>query len=323
MGERESSRDIDRAASEWAARMDRGPLSPDDARALEAWLQGDVRRRGALLRAEALALKSESARALGPGFDPDAFAREEGGEKPNRGGGLSRRRLMGIAAAFAVASVGGLAFRHAAAAAEVRTGRGEIRLVPLPDGSTVLLNTESCIRIRYGESERCVTLVEGEAYFSAAREQRPFVVEAGGERLSAERAAFRVMKLPDAPLDILVNDGEVDIGQDLRLTANTRVRMTDAARPQTVAPDVVTRELAWREGRLSFEGETLAQAAAEFSRYSDSHIRITDPALAREPVTGLFAASDPVGFSHAAASIFGAKVTRDGKDIVIGRAVSG
>ncbi len=73
MAERETSRDIDQAASEWTARLDRGPLTPEQDEAFQAWLQGDPRSKGALLRAQALSMRSESAQALGPDFDPAAF----------------------------------------------------------------------------------------------------------------------------------------------------------------------------------------------------------------------------------------------------------
>jgi transmembrane sensor len=86
-----------------------------------------------------------------------------------------------------------------------------------------------------------------------------------------------------------------------------------------IAPEAVTRELAWREGKLAFEGETLKQAAETFARYSDTRIPIRDPDLAREPVTGLFAANDPVGFGRAIAHVFDARLAQDGDTIVLTR----
>ena len=56
--------------------------------------------------------------------------------------------------------------------------------------------------------------------------------------------------------------------------------------------------MAWQNGQIAFEGETLAQAAAEFARYSDTRIVIDDPALAKEEIAGLFKATDPVGFAQ-------------------------
>jgi transmembrane sensor len=322
MAERETSRDIDQAASDWTARLDRGPLTPEGDDALQAWLGGDPRRRGALLRARAVSLMSESAQALGPAFDPVAF------EAPgrSRSAGLSRRQALtwtgGLAAAAVAAALG---VGVSAAGAVISTERGEIRLAPLKDGSTVLLNTETRIRVRYSRGERRVILLKGEAYFSVARDQaRPFVVEVDGRRLSTAQAGFRVRKLKADPVDVLVNQGKVDVAipfaSSVTLKSNTRLVLSGPAeRPQPVGPEAVTRDLAWRDGKLAFEGETLGQAAAAFARYSDTRIQIRDPALAREPVTGLFAASDPAGFSRAIARVFEARVEQDGDKVVLTR----
>lgn len=325
MAERETSRDIDQAASDWTARLDRGPLTPEGEDAFQAWLRGDPRRRGALLRARAVSLMSESAQALGPDFDPVAF------EEPGRSrlAGLSRRQALtwtgGVAAAAVVAALG---VGVSAAGAVISTERGEIRLAPLKDGSTVLLNTETRIRVRYSRGERRVTLLKGEAYFSVARDEaRPFVVEVDGRRLSTAQAGFRVRKLDADPVDVLVNQGQVDVAtpfaSSVALKSNTRLVLSGSAeRPQLVGPEAVTRDLAWRDGKLAFEGETLGQAAAAFARYSDTRIQIRDPALAREPVTGLFAANDPAGFSRAIARVFEARVEQDGDKVVLTREAS-
>lgn len=207
-------------------------------------------------------------------------------------------------------------------------------MVPLKDGSTVLLNTDSRIRVRYDKAQRVVTLLKGEAYFSAARDEaRPFVVEVNGRRLRTTQAGFRVRKLDQAPVDLLVNLGRVEVSpapligaaRIVAVTANTRLALSDPAhltteQPRPVAPAAVTRDLAWREGKLAFEGETLGQAAEAFARYSDTRIQIRDPDLAREPVTGLFAANDPAGFSRAVARVFDARLRQDGDTVVLSRA---
>ena len=328
MAERDTHRDIDRAASDWAARLDRGPLSPDGEAALKAWLDGDPRRRGALLRAQSIALMSESAQALGPDFDPETFA------EPRRPRLSRRQALTWSGAAVAAASLTALGVATSAAGAVIATERGEIRLVPLKDGSTVLLNTESRIRVRYDDGQRRVTLLKGEAFFSVARDEgRPFVVEVDGRRLHTVQAGFRVRKLEKDPVDLLVSQGRVDVSaaplvgapRAVEVSANSRLALADALhrateRPRPVTPEAVTRELAWRDGKLAFEGETLDQAAAAFARYSDTRIEIRDPTLAREPVTGLFAASDPVGFGRAVAQVFDARLQTEGGKVVLSRA---
>jgi transmembrane sensor len=327
MAERDTSRDIDQAASDWTARLDRGPLSTEAEDTFQAWLGSDPRCRGALLRAQALSMASESAQALGTDFEPADFE----ASRNSRFAGLSRREALGWTGAAAAASLAALAVGLPAAAGTViGTERGEIRLTPLRDGSTVLLNTDTRIRVKYSGGERRVTLLKGEAYFSVAHDARPFVVEVDGRRLSTSQAGFRVRKLDADPVDVLVNQGEVDIGAPrgavsaprLALIANTRLILSDVAaeRPQPLTPETVTRELAWREGKLAFEGETLKQAADTFARYSQTRIRINDPDLAREPVTGLFAANDPVGFSRAIARVFDARLDQHGDSVVLTRA---
>src|SRR5262249_36293797 len=119
MAGRETSHDIDRAAAEWAARMDRAALTADQASELETWMAADPRRRGAFLRARALALHSESARALGRDYNPKTF----GGRADSN---PSRRNFLGwgtgLAASIAVATVAGLNLQAPEAYA---TERGE------------------------------------------------------------------------------------------------------------------------------------------------------------------------------------------------------
>ena len=63
MTNRESSEDIDHAAADWAARLDRAALSDRETQDLETWASADPRRRGALARAMAILAHFDSARA--------------------------------------------------------------------------------------------------------------------------------------------------------------------------------------------------------------------------------------------------------------------
>lgn len=326
MSEQESSRYIDATAADWIARLDRGPLSQEESQALEAWLSGDARRRGALLRAGALSLQSESAQALGPDFDAALFARTQA---PVQHAPVTRRRMLawtgagGLAAASLALLVVGV--RPAEA---ITTGLGEVRLVTLDDGSTIILNTQSSMRVRYGDNIRRVELLYGEAYFTVVPDgKRPFVVDLAGQPLRAARGTFRVRKLDGKPIDILVDQGAVSLGEAgtpraVLMPAQSRLTLPAAGpvpAPEPISTDVVSRALAWREGRIAFEGEPLSAAAAEFARYSKTRIEIRDPALAREPITGLFAASDPVGFSRAVASALDAQVEQQGGTVILVR----
>ncbi len=63
--QRESPNEIDDAAAAWAARLDGGPLSAEEAAALEAWTQADPRHAGALARAQAVLAQFDALGAAG------------------------------------------------------------------------------------------------------------------------------------------------------------------------------------------------------------------------------------------------------------------
>lgn len=310
---RETSQEIDAVAADWAARIDRGALSPADEGALDAWIAGDARRLGAFMRMRAVALQSNSAKALGPDFDPEAFAQAE----PSAATPITRRRMFWLGgsavAACALGAVGlGLMMRDTV----YETRLGEMRVVTLEDGSAVTLNTASRIRVAFADARRTVTLEEGEALFDVAKDPaRPFIVEAGGTSVRAVGTSFSVKRLNDAPVEVLVREGIVEVAQPathrpVRMTANMRIVTSHAvAQPVAIAQTEVDRETAWRSGRIAFEGEPLAQAAAAFGRYSDTRIIIEDPGIGREEITGLFASNDPVTFARAAAASLELKAT--------------
>jgi transmembrane sensor len=234
-------------------------------------------------------------------------------------GGLGRRELLwGAAAAASVAAVGVLTYAYLMPT-YYRTTRGEVRLTPLSDGSTITLNTASVVAVRYTPLTRDVRLIEGEALFDVAKDSsRPFVVSAGGSRVRAVGTSFSVRRVGVEPTQVLVQEGIVDLfgggpadDVPIRLPANTRGIAFDKPGPSGSAikialdPADVARRLAWRQGKIALEGITLAQAAAEFARYSETRIIIDDPSVARLTTTGLFSAHDPAGFARAAALTFG------------------
>ena len=80
--------------------------------------------------------------------------------------------------------------------------------------------------------------------------------------------------------------------ESLRLAAGTRARVgDDAIETAPVANPVAVT--AWRSGRLIFDGETLAEVAAEFNRYNKVRIVVEDPQLAGERLSGVFDANQP------------------------------
>ena len=310
---KETAHEIDRAAAAWASRADRGLTAREEAK-LETWLAGDVRRRGAYAKARAVALHTERARALGSAYDPRTF--QARGAVPV----ASRRKLLAYGGAVAAGLAGALGVKLSQTAERFSTGRGELRVVPLADGSVVTLNTDSVILVRYTSDRREIRLLRGEALFEVAKApSRPFVVKADEAEAAAVGTSFSVSRIDDAPVQVLVREGVVQVRRlddattvpPLRLSANTRaiVRGVKPGFRIAAAPnDEVERDLAWRDGRIVLQGETLRHAATRFARYSDTRIVFEDASIGEEEVTGLYRANDPVGFAEAVATAFDLRV---------------
>ena len=252
----------------------------------------------------------------------------------------TRRRIMlngSAAASVAAAGIVGAAMiwndrsRTSVAAPPVEyfsTRMGETRSARLVDGSVVTLNTNSKISVSYTESARNIRLDQGEALFNVAKnKKRPFIVTASDTVVRAVGTSFTVRFLPQRPVQILVQEGVVEVAhkgvrgsRPIRATAETQA-VVAANAPivvRAVPHPQVERNLAWQFGRIAFENETLADAAVEFARYSETKITV-DPAVAKRTITGLFASNDPVGFAKAAASVLDLHVEVESKEVWIVR----
>ncbi len=312
----ETSEEIEVAASLWAVKE--RPLTPQDELLLSEWLSGDGRRRGAYLRAQATWSSLSRAKALGP------LAEWNSPKTPvlHR---LSRRNFFiaaGSVGGLAAAGIGGLFIsQHYSEAA---TATGEIRRLPMSDGSVAAINTDSAIRIDMTDSQRNIELVRGEVWFKVAKnKQRPFIVSAGLARVQAVGTAFSVRRSHNGA-EVLVTEGTVKAwlnGGDRPaqwLSAGDRTFISNLGPTDTAhTPEAIDNALAWREGHIVLTGQSLAAAAEEYNRYNRLKIVIRDPDLGQEHLLGRFSTDDPEAFSDAVAHAFGAEITRTDKAIYI------
>ena len=311
-----SPQEIDRAAAEWAARRCSG-FDPADQLELDRWLEADPRHVGAYAKAEAVLAQLDRVSAAGP----DVLRMTD--VPVTFGSAFKRRTVLAGAAAAGLAVVGSAPWlthlpaiaagcasllAHFLGEESYSTSIGETKEVVLSDGSMVTLNTNSKILVHYTKASRQIHLTQGEALFDVAKnKKRPFLVMAGDTQVRAVGTSFTVRLLPQQPVQVLVREGVVEIKRPgvpqappVRLAANT-LAVAPPEAPISIAPVPhvqLARDLAWREGRIAFDNETLANAAHEFARYSDIQIHVA-PELENQTITGLFVSNDPVGFARA------------------------
>jgi transmembrane sensor len=309
------SDDIDDIAAQWVLRQDRGELSPEEQRELDAWLQSNSLHLGAFVRAQAIWVDLDRVAALNAG----RAAADERGEKRR-----SLARVASFTAVFIATAATLFAVAQSYLAGRETTQLGEMRRITLNDGSAVALNTASVMQVRFARDERHVVLRRGEASFQVAHDkQRPFVVDAGDVSVLAVGTAFTVRMREEGDVTVVVTDGVVEVTRDrgiLTEQAQKQRAIRDqevivaARQPMTTLPlskQEIARRLAWEEGQLVFDGERLDEAVAEVNRYVATPVRIESDTLAAKSFVGVFRTGDARAFAYAAAAAFNAHVHED------------
>lgn len=193
-------------------------------------------------------------------------------------------------------------------------GKGDSALQTLSDGSTVHLNTNTSLEVKYENDKRVVRLLRGEAYFDVEHDpDRPFRVIAGVGRVEAVGTAFSV-KIDGEDIDVFVTEGKVRYDR-LDQSLNPKVEPGTRKQKPSLAPiyvkaghsmevdknvqkiamldtGTIDKELAWRQGEFKFSGDSLEYAVTEMNRYSERKIVITDPELFAKRITGTFKVED-------------------------------
>ncbi len=236
------------------------------------------------------------------------------------------------------------------------TAVGQQQATVLADGSTVLLNTNSQIKVEYGKIFRDIRLLQGEAHFTVAADQEhPFRVYAGGGRVQAVGTAFSVY-LKDDGVDVTVTEGSVELASldsagapvilpetattqenrgvvadrryvqapgTLKAGQSATIRSTgsgDASRAgslNVVENDEIARRLSWRDGVLMFVGDPLETVVDEISRYTTTSIEIQDPEVRALRIGGRFPIGETEAMLDALGSNFGLHVTYISHDRVL------
>ncbi|HEX4049854.1 MAG TPA: FecR domain-containing protein [Steroidobacteraceae bacterium] len=218
-----------------------------------------------------------------------------------------------------------------------RTGTGEQQLIELADSSRIALDARTTLRVRMNRDVRMIELLGGQAQFIVAHEpRRPFVVEVGRDAIIAVGTSFNVQYF-DASLQVDMVTGKVVVETPgpskapaaLRkptLPAADRTINLGAGDELSVGPTgqaVVERDtdvaaaLAWRRGKIIFRNTPLDEAVSRLNRYSTLQLRITDPLLAQQRISGVFELGDTVAFAEAAQASLSLVAHQRGPDLVL------
>jgi len=179
-----------------------------------------------------------------------------------------------------------------------QTAAGESHSIPLEDGSSVVLGTQSAISVQFGVQHRWVTLERGEAWFKVAHNPTwPFVVAAGGGTITAVGTAFAVRRASNHVF-VSVTDGTVDVVPgsagdspavaspwpstnrskvpEARVTRGQQMAYDDSGSGGTAEPATPKDGVVWNQGQLEFDQVPLWYVAQVLNRNSPWTIHL-DP----------------------------------------------
>jgi ferric-dicitrate binding protein FerR (iron transport regulator) len=159
----------------------------------------------------------------------------------------------------------------------ISTPKGGQYQVILPDNTSVWLNSASSISYpaTFSGNERLVSLT-GEAYFEVAKnEKMPFKVRSGLQTVEVLGTHFNVNAYPDEPnMQTTLLEGAVKLvspASAIRIAPGEQgVVLRDGAMLKRRVD--VDRELAWKNGLFSFEGQDIRAIMRQISRWYDIEV---------------------------------------------------
>ncbi|ALN93762.1 FecR family protein [Lysobacter gummosus] len=308
------------SAEGWLARLLSPESDTDDFAAFEEWIA--VSPQNALAYAEAervhgMARASQAVRAQVP-TDLSQIALSSKRPSARR----ARPAVFAWAAVLVLALVSGwgvwVALRPSSPV-QYATAVGERLKVDLPDGSTLVLDTDTALQLSYRRSRRGIELLRGRLQANVAHDKdRPFIVSSGDGSVRAVGTVFQVENRGGDTVVRLL-EGRVVVatrqaGQALELHPMQQVVYGENGWFGT--PEGVDRIAAegWTQGRLIFKERRLAELLVEFNRYSRDHLVLSKAELGDIRVSGAFAADDRSGLIMALQRGWGLQAKRTASD---------
>lgn len=204
---------------------------------------------------------------------------------------------------------------HSSQDEAVKTKFNERRTISLPDGSTVLLNglTELKIDKDYNKNNRVLWL-SGEAYFTVAKNKdKPFIVISGKTATTALGTSFKINNYSrTAETSVMLTTGKVNVGivngerviNHLQLIPGEQVNIDDAKQQFNKSTFAISEVEDWANRKLVFSMASLKEIRTVLKDIYGVEISITNQPKKPIAFTGQFSNEsltevlDAIGFSN-------------------------
>ncbi len=294
--------DLDEAAIRWHSRLTYGEPDEQTKTEFATWLQQSAENAQKYQRVQAFMQVSSV-------FTNHDYLKEQYRDLPsqiavreNHAGQPARLRFFALGPVlamllfvFAGAAYWGVPWflnRNVYAAAV-----GEHKDVVLADGSQLLLNTNTILKVEYSDTQRLISLGQGQARFVVAPDTaRPFKVQVRDGVVTALGTEFDVyLKETETQVSLLSGRVKVDadkVAQPAILTAEADKMVRQISMSGTGLSHVKMADRAqvdaWRHGKFILKDEPLSRLVAEVNRYSSKRIVLASDELGEEIIGGMF-----------------------------------
>lgn len=173
---------------------------------------------------------------------------------------------------------------------DLRVAIGGRERLELADGSQLVLDSATHLRIEHRLRSRQFELLQGEATFTVAHAPQPFIVRSQGVAVRDIGTVFN-LRSDSRGVAVAVVEGEVEVSSATlapqRLHAGQQV-LASEHRAGPVMPVNPLRVTSWQQGKLRFDGTPLREVIIDLQRYRQAPIRLADPRLGQLRVSGEF-----------------------------------
>jgi len=208
----------------------------------------------------------------------------------NGNGVIPIKRWMAAAAAAVLLLVAGAGWWYMSGRSAIQyETANEQKKISLPDGSTVVLNPQTHIRLarNYNISARTVILITGQAHFDISHQaQRPFVVDMDAASVRDIGTSFTVEKTKDS-IAVTVSEGKIafikkENGESREISAGGAICLYTS---EYRSGKIRATEPVGSPDTLRFDNAPLSEVIAALQKISGKKILLNDTLIGQKRLT--------------------------------------
>lgn len=163
----------------------------------------------------------------------------------------------------------------------------------LPDGTKGWLNSGSSLEYSLPFNQNRQIAVLGEAWFDVAHDtDHPFEITVGNSKVKVLGTKFNLNAYPDDKyIEVVLEEGKVEFSvsvctSSIEMKPDERLVFSDGA--INIDKTEAAKYAAWKEGKLVFRGDPMAEVARRIERWYNVEVELVDKELEKYVIRGTF-----------------------------------